>query len=88
MNESRTSVISPPMLIMKDVETGASVEAICVLTKMPEGVLESMFNFISRLFVSYFRVDFCLFYAGDSGLFSNSTDKNMPKRATKSPKQV
>ena len=40
MNESRTSVISPPMLIMKDVETGASVEAICALTKMPEGVLE------------------------------------------------
>ena len=51
-------------------------------------VLESMFNFISRLFVSYFRVDFCLFYAGNSGLFSNSTDKNMPKRATKNPKQV
>ena len=51
-------------------------------------VLESMFNSISRLFVSYFRVDFCLFYAGDSGLFSNSTDKNIPKRATKSPKQV
>ncbi len=51
-------------------------------------VLESMFNLISRLFVSYFRVDFCLFYAGNSGLFSNSTDKNIPKRATKSPKRV
>ena len=38
--------------------------------------LESICN--SRLFVRYFRVDFYLFYVGNSGLFSNSTYKNMP----------
>ena len=38
--------------------------------------LESICNL--RLFVRYFRVDFYLFYAGNSGLFSNSTYKNMP----------
>lgn len=39
MDESRTSVFQP-MLVMKDVETGASVTARCSLVKIPEGVLE------------------------------------------------
>ncbi len=43
-------------------------------------------NFISRLFEDIFRAYFCLGYAGNSGLFSNSTNEKMPKKTSKKPK--
>ena len=43
-------------------------------------------NFISRLFENYFRVDTHLEDAGNSGLFSNFPNAQMPKRASKNPK--
>ena len=46
----------------------------------------SCLNFISRLFESYFWVDFHLGYAGNSGLFPNITNEKLPKRVSKKPK--
>ena len=46
----------------------------------------SRLDFISRLFVSCFWVDFSSEVADNSGLFSKSTKRNPPKRATKRPK--
>ena len=43
-------------------------------------------NFISRLFESYFRVNFHLGYAGNSGLFPIITNEKLPKRASKKSK--
>jgi len=45
-------------------------------------------NFISRLFESYFYVDFDLGKADNSGLFSNFTSQKMQEIASKKPKLI